>query len=223
MKIEFICDNCGKIIIKTKMKDINRKKHFCDKICHTAYLKKMAYSTNCLFCKKETTNPKFCSKTCAASYNNKLSPKRKRNFYLPQNYNKKNNEEKIKFCIVCGKITTYRSKYCKECNPQIVDWSKTTIKEIRYTSSHRSNLFAKIRDNAKRVFKQSNLPKSCVYCGYQKHFEVCHIKPIYMFDENTTISVVNDLSNLIALCPNCHWELDNGLINIDNLRIGSPG
>jgi hypothetical protein len=23
--------------------------------------------------------------------------------------------------------------------------------------------------------------------------------------------VVNSLENLIALCPNCHWELDHGL------------
>ena len=31
----------------------------------------------CLSCGNETKNPKFCSKSCSASYNNKKFPKRK--------------------------------------------------------------------------------------------------------------------------------------------------
>ncbi|MFZ8310550.1 HNH endonuclease [Staphylococcus aureus] len=51
-------------------------------------------------------------------------------------------------------------------------------------------------------------------CGYAKHYEVCHIKAINQFDSNTRLSEVNDINNLVALCRNCHWELDHGLISI---------
>ena len=54
---------------------------------------------NCLNCgnpiiKKEN---KFCNSSCAASYNNKKSPKR---------------EKKIRICLNCGKeINKYQNKY----------------------------------------------------------------------------------------------------------------
>lgn len=51
--------------------------------------------------------------------------------------------------------------------------------------------------------------KYCNVCGYDKHYEVCHIKSIASFKSNTSVSIINDLTNLIALCPNCHWEHDN--------------
>jgi len=31
----------------------------------------------------------------------------------------------------------------------------------------------------------------------------------WRFDENTPISVVNDIENLVALCKNHHYEFDN--------------
>ena len=53
----------------------------------------------------------------------------------------------------------------------------------------------------------------CAACGYSKHTEVCHIRPIRDFPITALISDVNDPSNLIRLCPNCHWEFDHGLIS----------
>jgi len=38
---------------------------------------------------------------------------------------------------------------------------------------------------------------------------VCHIKAVSDFDENTPIVIINSIDNLMALCPNCHWEFDN--------------
>jgi len=75
-----------------------------------------------------------------------------------------------------------------------------------------SNKYRRIRAHARYSYINSNRPKACENCAYDKHYEVCHIKPIRLFDMDTPISVVNALDNLIALCPNCHWELDNGLI-----------
>ena len=50
---------------------------------------------------------------------------------------------------------------------------------------------------------------ACACCGYDKHVELAHIKPVSSFDVNTLISVVNSEENVIQLCPNCHWEFDN--------------
>ena len=54
-------------------------------------------------------------------------------------------------------------------------------------------------------------------CGYYKHIEICHIKPIRDFPLDTPILEVNDLSNLIGLCPTHHWEFDNGILKIGAL------
>ena len=153
----------------------------------------------CLNCGNITTNPKFCSKSCAASYNNKLFPKKK--------------AKKQHKCIICGIAVTKDRKYCDEHNPQKVDWSKVTIADTLYSNSNPSNSYARIRDNARCLYKKSDKPKACI-CGYDKHYEICHIKAIKDFDKDTPIVVVNSLDNLVALCPNCHWEFDKGLLNI---------
>lgn len=49
----------------------------------------------------------------------------------------------------------------------------------------------------------------CEKCGYDKHIEVCHKRPIKEFDDTHTIKEINDINNLIGLCPNCHWEMDH--------------
>lgn len=67
---------------------------------------------------------------------------------------------------------------------------------------------------ARQTYTKSNLPRVCRNCGYDKHVEICHIRAINTFPDDTPISVVNDLANLVALCPNCHWELDHGLLRL---------
>lgn len=58
---------------------------------------------NCINCQNETINPKFCSKSCAASHNNRISPKR--------------HKTKLNYCLMCQKlISSHHSKYCnKQC------------------------------------------------------------------------------------------------------------
>lgn len=65
----------------------------------------------------------------------------------------------------------------------------------------------------KTLWKFMEMPTCCEVCGYDKHFELCHIKSVSSFDNNTPIKVVNNLNNLIALCPNCHWEFDHNLMD----------
>ena len=152
----------------------------------------------CLNCGAETTNPKFCCVSCAASYNNRAFPKRQKQRY---------------YCKSCGCETSYRRSYCTVCDPtRPRDFSNVTITEIRSRARYQANAW--IRRLARRTYYSSEKPKRCAKCGYSKHFEVCHVRPILDFPDETTISTVNALDNLVALCPNCHWEFDHGLLSL---------
>ncbi len=49
----------------------------------------------------------------------------------------------------------------------------------------------------------------CQKCGYDKHIEVAHVRPVSDFSGDSLLVDINDISNLVGLCPNCHWEFDN--------------
>jgi len=70
-----------------------------------------------------------------------------------------------------------------------------------------------LRDDARKQYL-SALPYECVRCGYDKHIEVCHRRSLASFPDDTPISVVNSLDNLVGLCPNHHWEFDHGLLQL---------
>ena len=154
----------------------------------------------CLQCGKETKNPKFCSRSCSAIYNNKRKTKQKY------------------YCEKCGTLIGegqkfHRRKYCNDCNPNNVNWDNVTLKEVKEKRKYQPH--SRIRELARRKALQYNRFYQCSNCGYDKHIEVCHVKPINSFDENSFINEINDLSNLVGLCPNCHWELDNGLLSFN--------
>lgn len=71
-----------------------------------------------------------------------------------------------------------------------------------------------IRKHAQAIFSAFNTEHKCSICGYDKHIEIAHIKAVSDFDDEATIGEINAISNLIALCPNHHWEYDNGIINL---------
>lgn len=84
------------------------------------------------------------------------------------------------------------------------------LSERKNYQSYRSS----IRKLAEITYKNSNKPCKCAICGYDKHIEIAHIKPVSDFDESSTIEEINSIDNLIALCPNHHWEYDNGIIKL---------
>lgn len=65
-----------------------------------------------------------------------------------------------------------------------------------------------IRRHAKDAYVSSGRPLTCS-CGYDKHIDIAHNKSVSEFGNDTPIKVINDVSNLLGLCPNCHWEFDN--------------
>ena len=71
-----------------------------------------------------------------------------------------------------------------------------------------------IRKNAQSIFDKSDKSKECYICKYNKHTEIAHIKAVSEFSDVTLISEINNINNLIALCPNHHWEYDNGILKL---------
>lgn len=152
----------------------------------------------CPNCSADTTNPKFCSISCATIFNNTRRPL------------------KEKPCKRCGnpieRVTPWKKrKLCNTCRQQLTVDPATTIGEIKKAAKYQRSSF--IRNDARRVYFSSN-PKECRHCGYDKHVEVCHKKAIKSFPDDTLLVTVNDPSNLVGLCPNHHWEFDNGLLKI---------
>lgn len=207
--ISVICNYCNnsKNTIKQRVqkKIYKKQKNFyCNIKCSSSH--KICQTTkNCAECNKKVTrkpsqlktNNIFCSKSCAAKCNNRLYPKRER--------------RKCRKCLILLPRNT-RQTLCDKCNPNIIDWTKITYAEMAGRRKYQKN--SAIRNLARRNYMKSSEPKHCHICKYSLHFEVCHIKPIKDFNNNITVAEINDLSNLIALCKNHHWELDNKLISI---------
>ena len=158
----------------------------------------MPYSRNCQACGKHCRNPKYCSLKCANSQQQKKS-------------------YKCKSCNLEISVGWTGKLYCDSCrfnperNPSYKDWSKITLGDMMGKLC-RYQAHARIRSRARQVYFANDGQRVCFKCGYSKHIEVCHIKPIANFDPSTPISVINEPSNLRGLCPNCHWEMDHGLI-----------
>jgi len=152
---------------------------------------------NCLYCQEKTDNPNFCSRSCAAKINNHKYPKR---------------VKKESLCA-CGENKTKTAKYCRSCSNEqkFLNYGKKTLEESvkeskNYAAKHK---YEKIRQHAKRLAEKLNWYTKCEKCGYNKHVELCHKKPIHSFNKNTLIEQINSKSNILFLCPNCHWEYDN--------------
>lgn len=152
----------------------------------------------CKTCNKETKNPKFCSRSCAALYNNKDPNVRRRT--------------KTKQCKTCSTLVYSHYTYCSDCfKARGVDWATVSYDELRGKAKYQKN--SRIRDLARRKLLKTTQKQECSVCGYDKHVHVCHKKAISDFPGTTTISEINSIDNLVYLCPNCHWEFDNNLLS----------
>jgi len=149
----------------------------------------------CVECNKETKNAKFCSRSCSTTSNNKKNPRR----------------VKTKTCKSCDTLIFKSRLYCKSCWDITKKAKDITLGEARYTHLHVSSAYSLVRSRARAVAKEQGW-NSCGNCNYDLHIEIAHIKAIGDFSEDTRLSVINAISNLLPLCPNCHWEFDHGLL-----------
>lgn len=176
-------------------------KKYCSHECTHSKLKNRK-PIPCETCKKITKNPKFCSKSCFVTHNNSVRIRIKSNYT----------------CIDCDtRVIKKGTKRCKDCHLDFIDVGNRTFGEYKYKKID-ANRYAKISDVARRIYKSSNLPKHCVACHFPYHYEVCHIKDISSFSDDTLIKEINDINNLVALCPNCHWMFDNKVLDASTIK-----
>ena len=130
----------------------------------------------------EVRKKSFCSRSCAATFNNKNRPPTTK-------YNPKHT------CLKCGKLVRKTkhctfNKYCKNCLDEKI-FAISLIKKGETNTTRR-----KIATHARRMLQKSDIPKICSICKYDKHVEACHIKPVKDFPDGTLISIINAINNL---------------------------
>jgi predicted restriction endonuclease len=112
-----------------------------------------------------------------------------------------------------------RRKYCEQCYqlyrfPEGIRFEEATKGDLFRRRCNWQSARSSIRNHASRVFAQSGLPLVCHICGYFHHVQIAHRRPVSDFPDSAIMKEINDIANLIALCPNHHWELDHGILNL---------
>lgn len=214
------CENCSnefsfqKKQYTSDLKHRNTYRTTCSLSCFKKLeAKSKIVATNCKVCakeiykyEKEILNSKsgfvFCSKSCSAKYSNPLKSKYQH-----------------KTCLNCH--TNYKPTRFKDSNNCsqlcLMEYGMKNRKLSDVVKRKGANQFDGVRANARLYSKYFYLPR-CALCNYDKHFEVCHIIPLKDFSESYTIYEINNKNNLIHLCPNCHWEFDHNMIDIEIIK-----
>lgn len=164
----------------------------------------------------ETRRKRYCNHSCATRYNNRI----RNRVAVP----------KEAICTSCGTTVILKKasngayiqrKYCDACaqiarnNARGLKTPNLLTKSQLFSSAkHWQSARNQIRTLAQQVYIKSGKPLFCAICAYDKHIDICHIKPVSKFSDDTPITTVNALNNLIALCPNHHWEADHGFIKL---------
>jgi len=157
-------------------------------------------------CSELTTNPKFCSISCSSSYNNMLD-----------NGRKIGRARTVKRCRLCDiELSHNRRVKCDDCCNKIktrdgnfVDYENVTKGMVLTNDTQK---YRRIRGMAREVALKHGKLDSCFKCGYSLHVECAHIISLHSFDEEAKISEINHINNILGLCPNHHWEFDNGFL-----------
>jgi len=160
----------------------------------------------CLRCGNETSNPKFCSRSCSATYNNKLYPKRTKE---EKEIIVKNTELiTSKVCIKCKRELSLDMFYsggndfcCKDC-----------LKIYRNTKRH--------SEKQKAVDYKGG---RCQICGYDRSLRALQFHHLDPSKKDFTLShhshfifenFKEEIDKCILICANCHAEIHDGLISL---------
>lgn len=175
---------------------------------------------------------KFCNRSCAAAYNNSVVLKdRMRSFVdmcsdeefinaYSHSETYKQLGESLGYAVV-GSGVIKKIKVRMEslglqgyppCSQTPV--ASMTKGELISGRSNWQSWRSTIQKMARAVYESSDKPKKCIACGYDKTYQVAHIKAVSEFNDTALISEINDVDNLSALCPNHHWEYDHNLLSI---------
>lgn len=188
---------------------------------------------------------KFCSRVCANSRSWSDDDKRKKSDAWKTSSNAQEHTAKrrsrslesgtrlVKKCKFCGEhFETWKSHNAEFCSVKCYNEQKNLRygKKKKLTTSEIGLLTkGSLKDSAKnwqhwrtvvtahaqKRIKESGRLYVCAVCGYELHNEVCHIKAVSEFSDETILDVINDPNNLVYMCPTHHWEFDNGHINFE--------
>ena len=181
-------------------------------------IKKYYESPNyCLHCHKiieikenqkvsEARHKRFCNSSCYGFYTNKNTCR--------------NHHKKIRLCRVCLTIIEGKGKYCSGCREIILyrnrsHFEKRTKGELFASRKNWQSARSGIVKHANSIYAASGQPRRCCICGYDKHFQVAHRRPVSDFPDEALIGDINNIRNLMPLCPNHHWERDHGQLMLD--------
>ena len=201
-----ICKHCGSVVIVPLGKKIKeaRKKIFCSHSC--------AASCNNVGVRRNNSNsnnwtPRCDKETFIEAYK-KHSDYSSLARALGYKSVRKSLRDRLRLYMSSLGLVPYPTKI------PIKDRTKGDLFNIRANwQSARSD----IQNLAREIYARSDRPKKCFVCGYDKTYEVAHIKAVADFDDNALISEINDINNLVALCPNHHWEYDNNLLSNEEI------
>lgn len=179
---------------------------------------------NCKNCSVEINNKNtFCSRSCAASFNNKKKPKRR-----PEGR-----------CVSCDCPIKSSAKYCSECYKSV--YINIELKKPRKhhndfkvcsicSEEHSIDKFYKSRSSCKKCFsqyvkgRQNDIKNKCVQykggmcekCGYNKCISALEFHHLDPKEKDINISGIKsmdfdkykaELDKCILLCANCHREI----------------
>lgn len=110
------------------------------------------------------------------------------------------------------------AKVCRNCYKAEVGVENKTLGYFTGDKKYLTSKCQNIRRHARSTIENSNKERCYVYCKdhiLDPILEVHHLKGILEFSEETLIKEINDLSNLIWLCPNDHALLEKELIKLE--------
>lgn len=156
---------------------------------------------NCKNCQEETSKPKFCSRSCAATYNNKIYPKKtKKTVDGPQT------------CIDCDVLSTSENSY-----PQRDKFSSRCKTCQRAYNQHHSH-------QMKRLLVDKCGGK-CSICGYDKNYAALQFHHRDPSTKEFTIAakhwgddnMFSEIEKCDLICGNCHAEIHHPALNKTSL------
>lgn len=163
-----------------------------------------SFTNACKHCGKsystKNKNSSFCSKACSITFNNK---------------SRGVDRSAIK-CKECGSEFNRNSDFCSTSCRMTHQMKNITVGELaKYEDQNR---YRAIRDRCSSYYKVVGRPSSCQRCGYSLFIENCHIRDIKDFSEWESVWECNRPENIVFLCKNCHWEFDNGLLSLEEIK-----
>lgn len=120
-------------------------------------------------------------------------------------------------CTQCGtKLTSgskNKSRLCSVCKGEISLITRTKGEHFKNRKNWQSAR-SSIQRHARKVYFANYIQPCCRICQYLRHVEVAHIKSVSVFPDTALIKEINDINNLVGLCPTHHWEYDNGYLTL---------